>query len=518
MTMPPPFVENASLLSLISPLACVGVVRHDLFNRMCNKTNLALEHQSDGDLAICAKPRGELTLHYSRRIESMHAFIRALVAALCCFSLTALACRPFGSYEFVEDKSGGIWFTEGDNNAISRLGADGSVKMHKLPTPNAEPSSLALDRYGNLWFVEMEGGKIGRLGKNGRIVEFAVTDGRPGQVAVNRYGEAWFTTMPGHASGEAHAGHGRYSAGIGRVDRQSRMHTYPLQEGWPTSIAFDRAGQAWVSILIPGDKPLGRLARLSRDGQWTIELTWENSCPRNLVAAPNGAVYFSDGCRGVAGYRAANGVLTEWQLPAGTNIQQMSLTRDGTLWFTDRVHLGRIDHKGKTVMVDRPDNGDAPMAVLATRKGDIVFSEFYNYNINRLTKNGEYVEHLINVDERSGVREVKNGEVCYVRFGARIAAKTEMDKQRAEEVKNGRFKPDGAGTEKLVERKCLACHDSRRLLLSRRSDWTPSITRMHGYRSVRGVEPLTDDETTRLVRYFNENYGLGSFDHQAAGH
>jgi hypothetical protein len=31
---------------------------------------------------------------------------------------------------------------------------------------------------------------------------------------------------------------------------------------------------------------------------------------------------------------------------------------------------------------------------------------------------------------------------------------------------------------------------------------------MHSYRDLRGVEPLTADEATRLVRYFNENYGL----------
>ena len=127
---------------------------------------------------------------------------------------------------------------------------------------------------------------------------------------------------------------------------------------------------------------------------------------------------------------------------------------------------------------------------------------------NRRTKNGDYVEHLINIEERRGSREVREGEVCYVQFAARIAGKAEMDKKRAEEVRSGRFKPDGAGTEKLVEQKCLVCHDARRLLLSRRSDWTPSLTRMHSYRQLRGVAPLTPEETTRLVRYFNSHYGL----------
>jgi streptogramin lyase len=289
------------------------------------------------------------------------------------------------------------------------------------------------------------------------------------------------------------------------------MHSYPAPEGWPTSVAFDERDRAWVTLLVPGGKdaaPQGRLARLGRDGTWRIAASWAGSCPNNMIRLPDGGLAFSDHCRSVLGRVSAAGRIAGQPLPADTYIQQMSAAPDGTLWFTGESRLGRIGRDGKVAYLERPDNGDQTMAVLATRRGDIVFSEFYNYNINRLTKNGEYVEHLVNVDERKGVREVKEGEVCYVQFAARIAAKAEMDARRAEEVKHGRFKPDGAGTEKLVEQKCLVCHDARRLLLSRRSDWTPSLTRMHSYREVRGVEALTPEETTRLVRYFNENYGL----------
>jgi streptogramin lyase len=437
--------------------------------------------------------------------------ILVAVAMLGCVSVPASACRPFGSYQFAEDDSGGIWFTEGDNNAVSRLAPDGTVTAHRLPTPHSEPSSVALDREGNVWYVGMDAGKIGRIHRDGRITEQSTTGGKPFQVAVDAGGDAWFTQMFGHEGEGKHADHGSHGvAKIGRIDRRGRMHSYPLAEGWPSSIAFAR-GQVMVTIIVPGSenaRPKGRLARLSRDGRWTIEKAWDDSCPRNLVADGSDAVYFSDGCRGIAGMRAADGHLAEWPLPSGVRIQQMSLARDGKLWFTDREHLGHIDGAGKVTFADRPANGDATMAVLASRSGDVVFSEFYNYNINRLTKNGELVEHLVNVDARKGAREVKEGEVCYVQFAARIAAKAEMDARRAEEVKHGRFKPDGAGTEKLVEQKCLVCHDARRLLLSRRSDWTPSLTRMHSYREVRGVEALTPEETTRLVRYFNEHYGL----------
>jgi len=88
-----------------------------------------------------------------------------LLLALCLllpFAGTAHACRPFGSYGFAEDREGGLWFTEGDNNAVSRLSRDGTVSSHPLPTPAAEPSSVAVDRKGNVWFAEMDGRRIGQ--------------------------------------------------------------------------------------------------------------------------------------------------------------------------------------------------------------------------------------------------------------------------------------------------------------------------------------------------------------------
>jgi len=426
----------------------------------------------------------------------------------------AQACRPFGSYQFVEDADGGIWFTEGDNNAISRLAPDGTVTAHSLPTPHSEPSSLALDGVGNVWFVAMDAAKIGRLGRDGRIVEYATTDGHPSLVAVDRRGEAWFTQMAGNEDGGSHAGHESHGiAKIGRIDGKGEMHSYPTPEGWPTSIAFDGQDRAWVTLLVPGvgdAPPKGRLARLGPDGNWEIAAGWTGSCPSNMTRAPDGGLAYSDHCRGVLGRVSAKGVISAEKLLEGTYIQQMSAAADGTLWFTgdSKSRLGRIDRSGRVSYLERPENGDQTMAVLATRNGDVVFSEFYNYNINRLTRDGTYIEHLINVDERQGTREVKKGEVCYIQFAARIVSKKEMDAKRAEEVRSGRFKPDGKGTEKLVEEKCLVCHDARRLLLSRRSDWTPSITRMHAYRDVRNVEALTADESTRLVQYFNEYYGL----------
>lgn len=445
-----------------------------------------------------------------------------LTAALL-FAMPGHACRPFGSYQFAEDKTGGIWFTEGDNNAISRLAPDGSVRAYPLPTPHAEPTSLALDRKGNVWFVAGDAGKVGRLGTDGRIVEYPTAAGHPVRIAVDARGEAWYTQMAGTESGGGdHAGHGEHDhaapqAMVGRITRTGQRLDYPVASGWPTSIAVDRHGRVWVSVLEPksgkNEKPVGRLAQLSRDGKWTEIARWDNSCPNNLLASSDGGVMLSDHCRGVVERVAPDGRRKTIAVPKEVWITSLTEGRDGTIWFVNanldaNKNLGRLSRQGRVDYIQRPDNGDQAFAILATRGGDVVFSEFYNYNLNRLKKSGEFVEHLVSVDHRRGAREVKEGEVCRIEFGARIAAKKEMDHRRAEEVKKGVFKESADGAHRLVQEKCLQCHDTRRLLLSRRSDWTPSLTRMQTYMQVRNVPKLTDGEMQTLVRYFNGNYSL----------
>ncbi len=443
---------------------------------------------------------------------------RALVALLCAATLPAMACRPFGAYELAEDAAGGIWFTEGDNNAISRLAPDGQVRSHRLPTPNAEPTSIALGPRGQVWFAEMDGGKIGRLGKDGRITEYPVAHGSPFEIRLDRDGLPWFT-QSGHQASAEHADPTAGNA-IGHVDGAGRVRAYAVPAGWPTSVAIDARNRIWVSLLIPDGKegpPRGQIMRLARDGTWLMQATWEGSCPRNLRMDPQGRLHYTDGCRAVAGYRTPDGKFVDVQLPAGTSIQQTSLAADGTIWFTDRTHLGRIGTDGQVGFVARADNGDATMAVLASRNGDVLFSEFYNYNINRYARSGEFVEHLVSIDERHGTREIKEGEICRIEFGARIAAKAEMDRKRADEVRAGHFKPDPQGADRLANARCLVCHDTRRLLLSRRTDWTPSIERMQAYMDQRKVPRLSETEKATLVHYFNTHYGLGATAHATNG-
>ncbi len=441
-------------------------------------------------------------------------FLISLLFLLHLLSLpcVAYACRPFGSYGFAEDKNGGIWFTEGDSNAISRLSMDGTVTSHLLPTPAAEPSSIAVDGAGNVWFTEMDGRQVGRLTPDGKITEYPVHMGQPFQIAADANGDAWFTVLGEHRHNTDGQAHQPAPSGIGRLGMNGRLDFYPVPSGWPSAIAFDSQGQVWVTLQqAEGNKgnSQGWLLRLTRDGQWHEERHWATrSCPRNLVPDHRGGIYFSDGCRNSVSYRSSNGTLRERYLPKNIQIQGLSLGSHGRLWFTDRAALEYLDPQGRPIRLRRPVAGDATMAVLALSNGEVVYSEIYNYNINRRTRDGHFVEYLIGIDYPQVVQEPRGRKISTIEYSAPIVAKAEMERRRVETVNLSHFQEDGLGTEKLVAGKCFACHDAHRLLLARRSDWSGTIERMQSYRGYHGLPLLNESERNRLISYFNTYYGL----------
>jgi hypothetical protein len=55
-------------------------------------------------------------------------------------------------------------------------------------------------------------------------------------------------------------------------------------------------------------------------------------------------------------------------------------------------------------------------AMTISRRGGLIFSETYNYNINRLSREGVFTEHLVNVDHRQDLKKVERSGLCYLRF------------------------------------------------------------------------------------------------------
>ncbi len=428
---------------------------------------------------------------------------------LCCLALMpfgANACRPFGSYAFLEDAEGGIWFTEGDNNAVSRLAPDGTVTAYPLPTPAAEPADLTLDSQGNLWFAEMYGGKLGRLAPDGNIFEYPLSNGHahPWRIWADAEDGIWFLE-------------GAQSAQVGRLTADGQLHHYFIKKGWPSSIAPASDGGVWLTILEPAaddgqlQQANGRLIHLSKNGRQREIFRRTGSCPINLVADNNDRLWFSDRCRGTIEQLTPDGAITHHKLPKESFIQDMELGTDGTLWFIDNIRniIGRMDPSGKKQEYPLPGDTGGPFAMAASPHGGIIFSETYNYNINRLTPDGVFTEQLVNVDYRKQVQRVEDGEVCYLRFGTIIRRKKEMDAQRAAALASGRLAEEGSEGAQLLRKRCLVCHDAKRILLARKSDWRPSLGLMDTYMGLRHVVSLSESERKILLDYLNSHYNIG---------
>jgi virginiamycin B lyase len=423
------------------------------------------------------------------------------------FTPGAEACRPFGSYAFVEDSEGGVWFTEGDNNAVSRLSPDGTVMAYPLPTPSAEPADLALDRQGNLWFAELNGGKIGRLSPDGRIREYPLgnQDAHPWQLWVDANSEVWFLE-------------GRKPARVGRLLTNGVIRNYILAQGWPTSMAPASDGGLWLSVLIPADtqgtdltQATGRILHLSRDGVWRERLSRTASCPMNIISDDQGRLWFSDRCRHSIERLGHAGESLRYELPEEAFIQDMALDSEGSLWFIDNTRnlIGRIDPGKRTRTYPLPGDTGGPFAMALSRQGGIIFSETYNYNINRLNRNGVFTEQLVNVDHRQKVEKVEREGICYLRFASIIQRKEKVVAKRAAAIASASLAEEGSRGARLLRMRCLACHDLKRILLARKSDWQPTLGLMDTYRGQRQMMSLNHDERNILLEYLNTHYNIG---------
>lgn len=434
---------------------------------------------------------------------------RTIFASIILLALETLApfkseaCRPFGSYAFLEDKEGGIWFTEGDNNAISRLAPDGTIKLFPMPTENAEPVDLAFDGKGNVWFVEMSGNMVGRLSKDGKITEYPIPThhSHPVKIAVDSKGEAWFTENGGK---------------IGRLTNDGKIVEYPIGGGWTTSVAVDGKDNVWVAGLETTDqtdlsKTKGLVGIMSREGKLNTLLRRDESCPMNIMAAPSGDIWFSDRCRSTIEKMDKDGRPTAFKIDKDGFVQDMVMDKNGSLWFADRMRnrLGRISAGGKLEEFPLPGDNGGPFSLIVTKKGELYFSEILNYNMNKRTKEGVFEEFLMNVDFRKEVKKVKEGEVCRLEFAAKAVNKMEMEKKRAEEVRLSRLKDSGDGSSKTVEESCATlCHDAKRILLSRKTDWRYTVERMQENRTAVEMPLLSEEKKKVVTNYLNLHYSI----------
>ncbi len=141
---------------------------------------------------------------------------------------------PFG---VAVDATGAVWATLQRSNKLVRIGHDGAIAEHEIPTRQSGPGDVAIDPTGGVWFLEVTANKVGRFAA-GRFEEFPVPTPNAGlaALAVGPDGSAWFTALRAHA--------------LGRVRRgMIEEFALPRRDARPFGIAVDRAGDVWYTDL-----------------------------------------------------------------------------------------------------------------------------------------------------------------------------------------------------------------------------------------------------------------------------
>jgi streptogramin lyase len=256
---------------------------------------------------------------------------------------------------------GALWFTEFYGNAVGRVTPQGRITEFFVPprprrasgsATESQPHDIVAGPDGNLWFDDFGGNKIGRITPRGVVTEFPLSShpenpkgSGPYGVAVGRDGAVWFTELMGMR--------------IGRITVDGRITEYKLPgvNHVPGDIVAGGDGALWFT-----ESTQNLLGRITVDGRITEYSLPHTPCNTagvtgsndvgvcavgDLVAGPDGGVWFTEGWRGALGRIDASGHITEYPVPRLSKSdsgapQQLTLGPDCALWFTYGVGIGRV--------------------------------------------------------------------------------------------------------------------------------------------------------------------------------
>jgi virginiamycin B lyase len=256
----------------------------------------------------------------------------------------------------------------------------------QLPA-GAWPRDLAFSRDGSLWITGSADEAVGRLRPNGKLQQYQLPgdENSPGDIVEGPDGGIWITGFLQFIRIDP----GDDSIRIGAYFGPSSNP----EVGLPEAIAPGPDGAVWY--VDDGAPP--QLKRVSPSGSLTtfglpVE---EGTAMESIALGPDDAFWMTLGAEGVGGERDAIGRMTvdgsfeSWPLPRPqSGPVQIVAGPDGALWFTEQAgyRIGRISTDGEISEFPlRP--GLAPAGIAAGTEGDLWFAT--DKRVGRITTEGE---------------------------------------------------------------------------------------------------------------------------------
>jgi virginiamycin B lyase len=258
--------------------------------------------------------------------------------------------------------------------ALYEIGPTGVVLRFRYPNPGGYPGPFVTGPDRALWIVGGSG--LERYVPGGALTAYTLPGGSlPTSITPGPEGALWFTTLDGK---------------IGRITTSGEIKLYLIEDGdtafgevgymEPSGIAYGPDGALWFAELTTG-----RIGRMTASGE--IEeypLPNPHGAPgyspgapfvRELVAGPDGAMWFTDSGNEAIGRISMSGQITEYPLPPTphsalvpelallpTEPRNLVFGPEGQGWFTETAReLGTVN------LTAMPASGPAKAAVRTKR-------------------------------------------------------------------------------------------------------------------------------------------------------
>lgn len=237
---------------------------------------------------------------------------------------------------------GNIWFAglnygpAGVTDILGKVTPKGKVTEFRLGThaANVGLADIAVGPEGNLWFTQGGRAKIGRSTTAGAITEFDVPTAGAGvsSITTGADGNLWFTE---EAAGK-----------VGRITPQGVVTEFPLKAEEAVragGIAASQDGFLWVVES-------ATIARVGTDGLVAdFSLPEPARYPRQIVAGPDGALWFGHVGASLIRRITSTGTITEFEVPGGRQTYALAWGPAGDLWYSNGGgRIGSMTASGAT--------------------------------------------------------------------------------------------------------------------------------------------------------------------------
>jgi virginiamycin B lyase len=192
---------------------------------------------------------------------------------------------------------------------------------------------------------------------------------------------------------------------------QSIKATYPIPTPGASAQALTVGPDGDVWFVEQGTDKIGKVTPSGDFTEYAIPPTMEDlgfgdgpqavsAAPTDLVAGPDGAIWFTESGTDKVGRITTDGTITEVATP---NLQPTSIAvgSDGDVWFTDTSSNGSIDRinaDGSVTTFPLPSQFSWPTGLTLGPDGALWFAESLNQAVGRITTDGTITQTKIRAD------------------------------------------------------------------------------------------------------------------------